>query len=124
MEKDDTMRFREPIEFQDIIKIVKENVDEGVSYCIYSKISDSNYLKLDTICYIDDYPEITDEDEEIFSEFAVHNSLDLLFREELVQDVVHNVLRQKAAATDEEILKAILYYDDKDDFMDFKVSGK
>lgn len=118
------MRFREPIEFQDIIKIVKENVDEGVSYCIYSKISDSNYLKLDTICYIDDYPEITDEDEEIFSEFAVHNSLDLLFREELVQDVVHNVLRQKAAATDEEILKAILYYDDKDDFMDFKVSGK
>lgn len=113
------MKFREPIEFQDVLKIVKENMDEGVSYCIYSTISDSNCLKLDTICYIDDYPEITDNDEEVFSEFVVNNSLDLLFREELIQDVVHNVLHQKASATDEEILKAILYYDDKDDFMDF-----
>ncbi len=57
---------------------------------------------------------ITDDDREIYPEFVTANELSLLFREELVQDVVFNVLRQKASATAEDILEAILYYDAKD----------
>lgn len=111
------MKFREPIEFQDIIKIIKEKLDKGVSYCIYSKVLDSDDLKLDTICYIDEYPEVTDDDEEIFSEFVEQNSLNLLFREELIQDVIQNVLHQKVLASDLEILKAVTYYNNNDNFM-------
>lgn len=111
------MKFREPLEFQEILRIIREGQDKGVSYCIYSKISDSNDLRLNTICYIDDYPEITDDDEEIFSDFVMDNSLNLLFREELVQDVISNVLHQKASATEQEILDSISYYSKNDSFM-------
>ena len=115
----DNMKFCEPIKFQEVLRNIKENLDEGVSYCIYSKISDCSELDLDTICYIDDYPEITDDDDEIYSEFVVNNSLNIIFREELVQDVVRNVLHQKALATDGELIKAISYYSKKDSFMNF-----
>ena len=111
------MQFRKPIEFKDIIKLISENLDKGISYCIYSQLSDSDDLKLDTICYIDDYPEITDDDEEIFPQFVVENSLNMLFREELVQDVIHNVIHQKSSPSEQEIIKAISYYSKNDSFM-------
>lgn len=111
------MKFREPVEFKDIIAIVKKKLDKDVSYCIYSKLTSSYDLRLDTICYIDDYPEITDDDEEIFSEFVKGNSLSLLFREELVQDVIYNMLHQNQSATDQEILNATSYYSNHDNFM-------
>ncbi len=65
------------------------------------------------------HPEITGDDREIYPEFVVKHGLSLLFREELVQDVIHNVLHQKPSATDQEILEAIIFYDTNDTFMDF-----
>lgn len=111
------MKFREPVEFQDILKTEKENPYKDISYCVYSKLSDSDNLRLDTICYIDDYPEVTENDEEMFSEFVENNSLSLLFRDELIHDVISNIFYQKPSATDLEILKAICYYSKNDCFM-------
>lgn len=113
------MKLREPYKFSEILEFVIKKLDGETSYCIYSNIYDSKHLNLDTICYLDDYPEITEADEEIFSEFVVNNSLEFLFRDELVQDVVLSVLEQKSTATENEILRAIQYYDENDDFMDF-----
>lgn len=39
------------------------------------------------------------------------------FREELIQDMTDNALRQKPDASDEEILKAIQYYNKRDSFL-------
>ena len=95
-----------------------------MSYCIYSQLHDSDDLRLDTICYIDNYPEIIDDDEEVFPDFVVKNSLNLLFREELVQDVMHNALWQKPSASEEEILKATTYYSKNDSFMNLNFDCK
>jgi hypothetical protein len=111
------LKFREPIIFEEIIKIVLQNEDEGESYCIYSSISDSSELNLATICYIDDYPEIDDDDEETFSDFVNQNGLSLLFREELVQDVLNNAINQKRSVTTQELLEAIRHYSKNDSFM-------
>jgi hypothetical protein len=70
------------------------------------------------MCYLDEYPEITDNDEEVFSDFVVENSLHLLYRDELVQDVIESVLLQKADATPDLILSAIIYYDERDSFLE------
>ena len=113
------MKYREPIKFLEIIKMIKDNIDKGFSYCIYSKLSDSDDLELDTICYIDDYSEIADDDEEIYSKFVIENELNFFFREELVQDVITNAFYQKPDVTDQEILEGIIYYNNKDNFMDF-----
>ena len=64
------MKLRKPIEFQDVIKTVKEQSDRNISYCIYSNIDDSADLALHTLCYLDSYPEITDDDREIYPEFC------------------------------------------------------
>ncbi len=113
------MKLREPVEFRDLIQIVKAQSDKNVSYCIYAALDDSADLTLHTMCYRDSYPEITDDDREIYPQFVVKHGLSLLFREELVQDVIHNVLHQKPSATDQEILEAIIFYDTNDTFMDF-----
>lgn len=113
------MEFRAPVKFREIMKAAKEGKDRDISYCVYSDIDDSDDLRLDTICYIDDYPEITDLDEEIYSEFVESHRLELLFRDELIQDVIDNALYQKPSVMDEEMMKAILYYNNYDTFMTF-----
>lgn len=119
MDIERVMKLREAVEFRDLIQIVKAQSDKNISYCIYSDIDDSADLTLHTICYLDDYPEITDDDLEIYPEFVIKHGLSLLFREELVQDVIHHVLHQKPSATGQEILEAIIFYDTNDTFMDF-----
>lgn len=112
------MKFREPIPFEQILTMILQKEDEGASYCIYSSILDSNELTLKTICYIDDYPEIDDDDEEeIYSDFVNQNDLSLLFREELVQDVIMNAVDQKQSVTNQELLDAICFYNKNDNFM-------
>lgn len=112
------MKFREPIPFEEILTMILQKEDEGASYCIYSSILDSNELMLKTICYIDDYPEIDDDDEEeIYSDFVNQNDLSLLFREELVQDVIMNAVDQKQSVTNQELLDAICFYNKNDNFM-------
>lgn len=41
----------------------------------------------DLICYLEDYPEITDEDEEIFPEFVVKEGLVFLYSGENFESV-------------------------------------
>ncbi len=112
------MKYREPIKFQEIIMMIEVKIDKGFSYCIYSKLSDTDDLKLDTICYIDDYPEIA-ADDEIYPKFVIENELNFLFREELVQNVITNAFYQKPDVTVQEILDGVVYYNDRDDFIDF-----
>ncbi|WP_256580540.1 hypothetical protein [Pseudomonas sp. Irchel s3h14] len=67
---------------------------------------------------IDEYSEITDDDEEIFPESITQNNFEFWFTDELLEDVTFNALKKKISATNEEILKAIKYYNERDSFMD------
>ena len=117
------MEFRKPVPFKKIIKFMSEYVKKKVVYkdfCVYSKLWDSDELTLETICYLDDYAEITDDNKEIFPQFVQDNNLEFLLMDELIESVIFNALHQKPDVTDEEILKAIQFYNDKDTFIDFK----
>jgi len=50
---------------------------------------------------IDEYSEITDDDEEIFPKYITQNNLEFWFTDELLEDVTFNTLKQKASATNE-----------------------
>lgn len=84
------------------------------NWCLYSN---EDAISLESKCYIDDYPYINDNDEEIYPEFIVNNELELLYRDELIQDVVISCLTQKKTASLEEIMFAINYYDENDCFL-------
>ncbi|WP_429529486.1 DUF7716 domain-containing protein [Pseudomonas frederiksbergensis] len=109
------MKHNQSIKINDLIDFLKAQKKE-LTYCVYGAGS-SDQATLHTDCVIDEYSEITDDDEEIFPESITQKNLDFWFTDELLEDVVFNALKQKASATNEEILKAIKFYNENDSFI-------
>ena len=87
-------------------------LDNG--WCVYAS---EEKIMPETICYIDDYPDFDEEDNEVYPDFVKENNMELLYRDEMVQDVVMACLNQKDNATIEEIVEALFYYDENDNFL-------
>lgn len=87
-------------------------LDNG--WCIYS--AEKN-MELESDCYIDDYPDFDEDDNEIYSAFISSNNLELIYRDEMIQDVVIASLNQKNNATLDEIMRALHYYEEYDNFL-------
>lgn len=110
--------------FGEIINIVKEAyLKDGESsfytdngWAVYSK---NDEMELSTECYIDKLPEINDKYEEVYPDFVRTNSLEFVYSCELLQDTISSALDQKSEVNDEELLNAIKYYDENDDFIEF-----
>lgn len=111
---------------EDIINCLKDKyLDEGEQalwddsdWHVY--VADDDELLLTTICCITAPPDFDEEtDEEIIPEFAVENGVDGSILPEIIQDVIINALEQKRNATNDELLKALNYYMDRDTFMVF-----
>lgn len=109
-------------------KVVEETkriyLEQGVQalyqdedWCVYVREADIN-PDLDTECYIDEYPEVTDDDEEIYPEFIVENDYELVYTGEMLQDVIVSALSRKKNATNEELMETIDYYDEHDTFLE------
>ena len=84
-------------------------------WCVYSSEED---VSLESICYVDDYPEFDDDDNEIYSEYVLSNNMELIYRDEMIQDVVIACLNQKDDVSLSEIMEALNYYDEYDDFLE------
>ncbi|WP_368490465.1 hypothetical protein [Clostridium sp. BJN0013] len=86
------------------------------NWCVYSQVDN---VELDSECYIDEYPEIDDTSyEEKLPNFIEEKELQLVFRDELLQDVVVSALNRKENASNDELLKAIHYYNENDTFLE------
>jgi hypothetical protein len=110
------VQYKQTIKLTDLIDFLKTQ-KKNLTYCVYGKGS-SDQATLETDCVIDEYSEITDDDEEIFPKSITQNNLEFWFTDELLEDVTFNALKQKKSATNEEILKAIKHYNERDSFMD------
>ena len=90
---------------KDIIQAVKsEELDDD--FCLYAK--ENGELNFQDSYLLADYPRQVREQE-----------LELIYYGEDFADVLLSVMEQKAEATDQECLQALLYYYEHDDFMDF-----
>lgn len=87
------------------------------NWCVYV-LEEDIFPKLDTECYIDEYPEVTDDDEEIYPSFIIDSGYELVYTGEMLQDVIVSALNRKKNASNEELLAAIDYYDEYDTFME------
>lgn len=114
-----------PWQMRDVLKEIcrqyKDRNPETVylddDWCLYAK---DDSLTLDSLCFIDQYPTIDDNDREIYPPFVSENDLHFMFMGSLLQDVIMNCLDQDSAVTPEEILEAITYYNQHDTFMPLK----
>ncbi|WP_320713238.1 hypothetical protein [Enterobacter cloacae] len=46
------------------------------NFCVYTKEYEA-FAKEELVCYLDNYPVISDDDEEVYPDFVVENSLEL-----------------------------------------------
>lgn len=88
---------------------------------IFNEKEDIDDLLEETICYVDDYPEINDDDEEEYSVFVKNNNLCNVCSGDILEDVLGNVLYQKGVgSTITDYVAALNYYLENDNFMDFE----
>ncbi len=95
-----------------------DNFLDDMDLCVYT-INFVEEASNDTICYLDDYPDVDDNDQEIYTDFVTKNKLVMFYSGEQFEDVINNTLYQKSNATIEEFIFALNYYRDNDNFADF-----
>ncbi|OFM86097.1 hypothetical protein HMPREF2660_06150 [Weeksella sp. HMSC059D05] len=107
--------------FYSINKLVdafKENLTIGEQICVYTKPNVDEFV-LGQEYWIDDYPDIDDDDNEVFPSGVIGNHLVYLYSGQQFADVIGNVSEQKATATLSDYVAALNYYNQHDTFMDF-----
>ena len=124
--KENTLEKQVAYKLSDVITIFKnmilengiDNFLDNLDLCVYT-IDFVEEAINDTICYMDDYPEVDDNDQEIYTDFVTKNKLVMFYSGEQFEDVINNTLYQKSDATIEEFIFALNYYRDNDNFADF-----
>lgn len=100
---------------KDIMKAVKsEELDND--FCLYAR--ENGELNFQDSYLLADYPQVVD-DKDVYPRQVREQELELIYYGEDFADVLLSVMEQKAEATDQECLQALLYYYEHDDFMDF-----
>lgn len=98
---------------KDIMEAVKsEELDDD--FCLYAK--ENAELNFQDSYLLADYPQVVGN-KDVYPDQV--RELELVYYGEDLVDVLLSVMEQKAEATDQECLKALLYYYEHDDFMDF-----
>lgn len=124
--KENTLEKQVAYKLSDVITIFRnmilengiDNFLDNLDLCVYT-IDFVEEASNDTICYMDDYPDVDDNDQEIYTDFVTKNKLVMFYSGEQFEDVINNTLYQKSDATIEEFIFALNYYRDNDNFADF-----
>ncbi|WP_127960499.1 DUF7716 domain-containing protein [Serratia microhaemolytica] len=87
------------------------------NFCLYG--DDCDELKVDGNYYVADYPDVDDQDNEVFPQVVISKKLNYLYSGQQFVDVIDSVLEQKPSASLDEFVRALNYYSVNDDFLDF-----
>ena len=106
--------------FHTVAKIIESLADDyeaGDEFCLYGKTSGE--LKEDEKYWIDDYPDVSDDGDEIYPDAVVKLSLSYVYSGQQFADVLQNVLSQKKSASTKDFVAALDFYSKNDTFLDF-----
>ena len=74
------LEYMTPYRLEDlIIKIVQEGYIKD-NFCLYTKEYEA-IATLELTCYLERYPEVSDDDEEVYPDYVEQNELELFFME-------------------------------------------
>lgn len=111
------MHYQQHLTIGALIDLLRPQ-QKTLHFCVYGSPQDGP-LTLQTPCVIEAFPEITDDDEEIYPPTIIENALEFWFSDELLEDVIMSALHHKPSVTNSELLAAIDYYAEYDCFMSF-----
>lgn len=114
------IQFRKPTTLIEILNYTRNNLEDFYrardSYCVYCK---EFKLDINLIYYLDDSPEISDDDEEIYSDFVRENNLQLVVTSEVISQVIEVAIQEKEMVSNEVLVEAVKFYNKHDDFIKF-----
>jgi hypothetical protein len=115
------LELRKPYQLQQIIDVISKDIHKNsftnTNFCLYAN---EDILKPEFICYLDSSPTISDDGEEIYPNFIINESLNLLYYGQQFEDVLMNGFEQKNDAKIDDYILALDYYSKHDTFKDFK----
>ncbi|MTD26522.1 DUF7716 domain-containing protein [Erwinia sorbitola] len=100
----------------DIISAMKKADSRNDDFCLYGETDEQ--LRVDGSYYVADYPDVDDDDKEIYPKIVVSKKLNYLYSGQQFADVVDSVLEQKPSASLDDFVEALNYYSANDDFLD------
>lgn len=112
-----SLKIRQPISINSIIEAIRLGHDFNDNLCLYTA-EEVGKITAELICYLDDYPEVFN-DKDQYSDFVNEHDLYLLYYGEQFKDVMQSVLTQQPQASVGEFTKALNYYMENDDFLDY-----
>lgn len=98
-----------------IIDYMKDSDHRDDEFCLYGESDDD--LRSNGQYYIDDYPDVDDNDQEIYPDLVQQQHLHYLYSGEQLADVIDVVLDQKPSATVDDFVRALNYYAEHDCFL-------
>ena len=110
------MRKHQELSLEQIIEQVR--VDKLVSddFCIYGK--EDGELRLNSLYWVSAYPDVV-EDRDIYPTDVEEQDLQLVYYGEQLIDVLSVALEEKPEASHQDLVDALNYYNQHDNFMPF-----
>lgn len=87
------------------------------NFYVYTREYES-FAKEELVCYLDNYPAISDDDEEVYPDFVIENSLELFFYGEQFIDVLHNISIKREKPSVEDFISGLNFYLENDNFIE------
>lgn len=87
------------------------------NFCVYTKDYELS-AKADLVCYLESYPVISDDDEEVYPVFVVDNSLELFFYGDQFIDVLYDISNQREKPSVEDFIAGLNFYLENDNFIE------
>lgn len=86
-------------------------------FCVYTKEYEA-FAKEELVCYLDNHPIISDDDEEVYPDFVVDNSLELFLYGDQFIDVLHNISIQREKPSVADFISGSNFYLENDNFIE------
>lgn len=109
---------------EDFIQLVKQKIERSEKYdptFFYAIYAKEDYLFLGQKILVSNTVSVSDDDSEIYPEDVIALRFSYSCSDENIQDVIDLAIQQKPHATNEEIIHALNYYLEKDNFLDLNV---
>lgn len=110
------MQKHQELSLEQIIEQVRVNEYSSDDFCLYGK--EDGELALDRLYWVSDYPDVV-EDSDVYPTEVTEQDLQLVYYGEQLIDVLSVALEEKPEASHQDLVDALNYYNQHDNFMPF-----
>ena len=110
------MRKHQELSLEQIIEQVRLDESSSDDFCLYGK--EDGELLLDRLYWVSDYPDVV-EDRDVYPTDVAEQDLQLVYYGEQLLDVLTVALEEKPNASLQDLVDALNYYNQHDNFMTF-----